>query len=84
MIFLFCEPGDAVANQFDEFTDEFTQCKWYTFPVEMQRMCVIVLANAQQPTAVQGFGNLECTRQSMKRVKFTFYTFIYLVHGISV
>lgn len=68
MIFAFCEMGELVSNQFNEFEMTLGQCKWYLFSLNLQRMCIIVLANAGQPTTVHGFGNIVCTRESMKKV----------------
>lgn len=67
-IYSFCEMGQMVASQFDMFEKELCQCNFYLFSRKLQQIHLIVLANAQQPTTVNGFGNLECMRQSMKTV----------------
>lgn len=61
-----------ITAQFTAFKDEFGQCKWYLFPIEMQRMFVIVMANAQQPIILSGFGNVYCLREVFKKVKESF------------
>lgn len=65
-IYTFC--GDAVSNQFELFNDELCQSKWYLFPIELQQILPIVVANVQQPTTVRGFGNTFCTREAFKKV----------------
>ena len=60
--------GEMVTNQFDEFEEELSQCNWYMFSMKLQRIYMIVLVNAEQPTTVHGFGNIVCARESMKKV----------------
>lgn len=62
--------GQMVTSQFDAFDEELGQCNWDLFPMKLQRIHLVVMVNAQQPTTVNGFGNLICTRESMKRVIF--------------
>lgn len=58
-----------LTNQFELIHDELCRCDWYLCPIDMQRMVLIVLANTQWPKIVQGFGNVQCTRDSFKKVK---------------
>ena len=53
---------------FDSFNDTFSQCDWYSFPIEIQQMLVIVMANAQQPVIIKGFANTLCARESFTKV----------------
>lgn len=68
LIYLFCEMGQSVTNQFEMFEEELCRRDWYLFPLKLQRIHLIVLANAQQPTTLNGFANLVCIRESMKTV----------------
>lgn len=63
-----CEFGEWMTGRFDKFNDAICECKWYLFSIEMQRMYLIVLANAQQPEFVRSFGNISCLRESFKKV----------------
>lgn len=60
--------GEMVTNQFNDFAMELGQCKWYSFSMKLQRIYLIVLANAEQSISVRGYGNIVCVRESMKRV----------------
>lgn len=55
-------------RQFHRFDDALCRTNWYRFPIETQKMLLIVMANAQQPILVQGFGNIACTREAFKKV----------------
>lgn len=66
--FLFCTFGEMVTHQFNVFSEELYMCDWYMFPLELQRMLIIFIANAQQPATVHGFGDTTCTRDTFKRV----------------
>lgn len=68
ILFLYCDLGQTMTNQFDGFNDELCRYNWYLFPIEMQHMLVIIMANTQQPAIVQGFGNIMCTRDAFKKV----------------
>lgn len=67
-VLIFCELGEMVSSEFDAFNGSVEQCKWYSFPIEMQRMVVIFMANAQQPSYIRAFGNISCTRETFKKV----------------
>lgn len=68
-MFLICEMGQMVSNHFNRFSDKIYMCDWYFLPLELQQMFVIIIMNAQ-PVLIRGYGNVECTRDSFKRVKF--------------
>lgn len=68
LMFFICEFGERLSHYFNTFDDAFGQCRWYLFPIEMQRMLVIATINTQQPVIIQSFGNIPCTRDSFKRV----------------
>lgn len=64
-----------VSEQFDLLDDALCDCDWYLFPMKMQQMFIIVMAGTQQPTIVQGFGNVLCTRETFKKVRDYFSVF---------
>lgn len=68
ILFLICEFGEMISNEFEVFANEFGQLCWYRFPIEIQRMFIIVMANAQQSEILQAFGNTPCTREIFKKV----------------
>lgn len=63
-----CECGTIVTTQFAMFDHELWQCKWYLFPKEMQQMLSFVISNTQDPVTLLSYGNIECTRDTFKRV----------------
>lgn len=70
VIFIYCEFGEAVIKHFNKFDDELYQSTaWYLFPIEVQRMLLIFMADSQQPLRIRGYGNIECTRDAFKTVK---------------
>lgn len=72
-VFLTCEMGQNVSNQFNKFGDKVGTCDWYLLLRKLQQMFVIVMINAQEPVSIRGFGNVECTRDSFKRVSFFYW-----------
>lgn len=69
IIFLYCEIGERVTHEFNEFNEQFCQCNWYSFSIEMQRMFIIVMSNTQRPAIIQGYANTVCTRDAFKQVR---------------
>lgn len=70
LLFFYCEAGQFVINQFEEFADQTYQTiVWYSLPVEMQKMLVIVMLNTQQDVVVRGLANAMCMREVFKKVK---------------
>lgn len=67
-IFLICENCGQVTLKFEMINDTLCQCNWYLFSNEMQKMLVIVMINAQEPTMIHGFFETPCTRESFKKV----------------
>lgn len=57
-----------VTHEFKQFHEKLSQCNWYEFPRELQRMLVIVLINTQEPATIKGFANTSCTREEFKKV----------------
>lgn len=71
--FCYCELGERVSQQFNIFDDELRRCRWYLYPLEMQKMLLIILSSTQQPPAIQGYANTVCTRDAFKRVRFVIF-----------
>lgn len=65
---MFCEAGHMVGNRCVGFSDAIGQCKWYLFPIKIQQMLIIVMANSQNSTPIHGFGNILCSRETFKKV----------------
>lgn len=68
IIFCICEFGERLTLQFIAFDRQVWQTKWYSMPTELQRMLLVLIANAQQPAFLKSYGNIECTRDSFKMV----------------
>lgn len=68
LIFLICEPGERVTNQFGLFGAELKRCNWYVLSIDMQRMYVTFLLDTQQSINIQSYGGIQCTRETLKTV----------------
>ena len=66
-----CNFGEMLSNQLDAIHAELCRCNWYLCPIDVRHIILIILANTQRPMIVTGFGNVQCTRASFKRVKKT-------------
>lgn len=67
-IFMVCEPVQRVTNQFEMFNKELSRCVWYELPNELQQMYLIFLSDTQQAKTVACYGNIECSRDTFKKV----------------
>lgn len=68
-IFFICECGEGVTSQFNNFDDKLCECKWYLFPMDMQKLYLIFMINTQQPTHISCYGNILCVREMFKKVR---------------
>lgn len=64
-----CECGERVTEQFYLFNEKLNRCKWYCFPLDVQRIMLIFLGDAQQTIYIRGYANILCTRDSFKKVQ---------------
>lgn len=69
IIFAFCELGAQVTHQFNSLDDVLCQVKWYILPIEVQRMVIMLMLDAQQAVFLRGYGNIVCSRDSFKNVR---------------
>lgn len=67
---LFCELGEMISEEYEEIDQRLFECNWHKFPIEMQRMFVIATVNFQQPVYIRGYGDILCTRETLKKVSF--------------
>lgn len=79
ILFLSCELGEMVSTQFDMFEMELRQCDWLYYPIELRRMLVIFMLNAQMPTIIRGFAITSCTRECFMEVQWCYLLGIYQV-----
>lgn len=75
-----CNCGEMVSNRFEIIHDALCRCDWYLWPIDLQQIILIVLANTQRSTIVYGFGNVECSRESFKKVKLGVAPYQYQYH----
>lgn len=76
-IVFWSETGQMMSNNLEEMKDILWQSEWYSFPIEIQRMLPMAVANTQRPILVHGFGNLLFHRQSIKQVSaITMFTIV--------
>lgn len=68
IVLLICELGERVADEFDAYHSKLCQCDWYLLPFKMQRMYLIFVGHTQQTPKIQGYANVECTRDTFKKV----------------
>lgn len=67
-LFFICEFSQDVTSDFDAFSDELYYCDWYLLTDKMQRALLILLANAQKPIVISGYFDIQCTRDTFKKV----------------
>lgn len=67
-IFGFCEIGERVTHQFNAFNEKLCDSNWYSFPIEIQRIYLVVLVGVQNPSFIYGFAHTVCTREAFKKV----------------
>lgn len=69
ILFVSCELGQRITVAFDECSVIIEQFDWFLFPVEIQRMLLIVIHFAQQSIVIKCFGSAACDRETFKYVR---------------
>lgn len=68
VIFLICELGERVSNEFIQVDNVVGQLKWYLFPTNIQKILPIVMIGTQEPVIFWGYGNFVSSREAFKNV----------------
>lgn len=63
-----CIIGDTVTTRFDEINGALWNCPWFEFPRNVRKCFPMILSFAQKPVYMEGFMNVQCTREVMKKV----------------
>lgn len=67
-VFVVCEIGEKLKNIFNQIDKSFGQLKWYSFPINVQHVLPIVIANVQQESTIKCFGSFPCARETFEKV----------------
>lgn len=67
-IFIDCEFGEKMTNQFEMFGEELERCDWLLLSIEMREVYLIFLLDTQQPKTIHGYGGIVCSRDTYKKV----------------
>lgn len=68
LVFFTCEIGQRFSSKFNDISDAINEFKWYSFPLELQRVLPLIILDAQQPVAIKCFGSMMCERDTFKKV----------------
>lgn len=68
LVFISCELGQRMGDAFEEIGITIGEFDWYLFPIKIQRMLPMIIADAQQPVEVECFGSIACTRETFRKV----------------
>lgn len=67
--YLQCDFGDDVAIAYSNLSDSMYQKSWYLCPIELQKGAMVIMLFAQQPTTLEGFASLNCSRTTFQTVE---------------
>lgn len=70
-IFVFCYLGDGVTEYYNRIGLTLGQCKWYLYPMQIQRKIVPILIITQRPRFISGLSIIRCTIENFTGVWFT-------------
>ena len=63
-----CDVNERLTGKFERFDDDLWEQNWYLYPIKLQQMFLIFGLDTQQPVNVRGYGNILCTRETLKKV----------------
>lgn len=68
--FLLCDFCEEVSVRLESITDGIYMADWYTFPIEIQKMALMIMTATEQTVVIGGFGNVLLTRDTFKKVTY--------------
>lgn len=69
LLFVACELGERVSNEFDGFDDDVSALNWYRFPKKIWRVVPMIMTDTQKAVRLNCFGkNITCTREIYQKV----------------
>lgn len=68
LVFAACECVQRFTDAFGEINDVIDQLDWYLYPVEIQRLLIPIMMNAQKPVTINFFGSITCCREQFRKV----------------
>lgn len=69
LVTFFCGMGEMVTNRFNQLHEDLCKSNWISYSLEMQQLYLIFIGNTQRPAIIAGYGNILCTRETLKKVK---------------
>lgn len=73
-----------VTGRFDEYNDELWQSDWHSFPNDIQRLQIIVIMSTKESTILRGYANALCTREALKAVLQTGFSYFMVLRQFDV
>lgn len=71
-----CFFGDEATKQFNFIFDSICELSFNEFPLEAQKLMLIMIITSEKPIYIQGFMNTQCTREMLKRVRLNLERFL--------
>ena len=68
LVFIACELGQRMSDEFEGIDFTIDQFDWYLFPIEIKRMLPTIIAVAEQPVSLECFGSITCVREVFRKV----------------
>lgn len=62
-----CSVSEELKGRFDDL-NIYQRCKWYRYPVKLQRILTIIIIDSQNSDVFKIFGSLTASRETCKKV----------------
>lgn len=82
LVFVACELGERVRNEFDCVRFLVDQLKFHLFPHKLRKLVPTITINAQNPVEFKCFGSISCSRESFQKVCAIKYTHAHIIASI--
>lgn len=69
-IFAYCEMGERISGSFGEIENLVNEMDWHLFPIQTQRLMLMLLMGTQRSVKFMGYGNFPANRIMVKSVSF--------------
>lgn len=71
VVLICCELNQRSSDAFEQIEFTIDEWHWHLFPIEMQKMLLVIIANAQKPVEFECFGSITCSRTVFRKVSYS-------------
>lgn len=67
-MFIYCYLEEQIVAAFEKINESAYEMSWYLMPIDMRKQLLSMMAIAQRPVYLRGFGSIRCSHAFFRKV----------------